>query len=142
MRQQFKNLVSILLRFGLSGALLMWLFSKIDFRHMWEAVRGSDWRYMLLAGSVFLGINFLILWRWRILMKAVGVKEKAHCKSITSALSQISGQSSYLRHMTWWSMTAAGYGRQDKPSAARFLLKSLHLIGTCGTATGTGKRSR
>ena len=74
MREQIKNAFSFLLRFGLSAALLVWLFTKIDFKHMWEAVKGSDWRYMTVAGIVFFAINFLILWRWRILMKAVGLK--------------------------------------------------------------------
>jgi len=43
---------------------------------MWQAIRGSDMRYMSAAGIIFFLINFLILWRWRILMKAVGLKAK------------------------------------------------------------------
>ena len=74
MKERFKSLVSFLLRFGLSAVLLAWLFCKIDFHHMWEAVKGSDGRYMTAAGLIFLGINFLVLWRWRILMKALDLK--------------------------------------------------------------------
>lgn len=43
---------------------------------MWQAVKGSDMRYMSAAGIIFFLINFLIIWRWRILMKAVGLKAK------------------------------------------------------------------
>ncbi len=64
------------MRFGLSGALLWWLFSRIDFKHTWEAVKGSDINYMMTAGVIFFAINFIILWRWRILMKALGLKTK------------------------------------------------------------------
>src|SRR5258708_1377126 len=74
MKEQLKNILSIFLRFGLSIGLLVWLFSKIDYVHMWQAVKGSDWHYMLLAGIVAFLLNFLILWRWRILMKALGLK--------------------------------------------------------------------
>jgi len=60
----------------LSLALLVWLFVTIDYKHMWQAIKGSDMRYMSAAGIIFFLINFLILWRWRILMKAVGLKAK------------------------------------------------------------------
>jgi len=46
----------------------------IDYKHIWQAIKGSDMRYMSAAGIIFCLINFLIVWRWRILMKAVGLK--------------------------------------------------------------------
>ena len=55
---------------------MAWLFITIDYKHMWQAVKGSDMRYMSAAGIIFFLINFLIIWRWRILMKAVGLKAK------------------------------------------------------------------
>ena len=48
----------------------------IDYKHIWQAIKGSDMRYMSAAGIIFFLINFLIIWRWRILMKAVGLKAK------------------------------------------------------------------
>ncbi len=74
MKEKMKNLGSLLLRFGLSGALLYWLFSRIDYKHTWEAIKGADVGYMVAAFLVFVAINFIILWRWSILMKAVGLK--------------------------------------------------------------------
>ncbi len=76
MTEKLKNLGSLFLRFGLSGVLLFWLFSKIDYKHMWEALKGADMGYLTLAAVVFFLINLTILWRWRILMKAVGLKTK------------------------------------------------------------------
>ncbi len=74
MKDNLKNVASFFMRFGLSAVLLFWLFTKIDFRHMWEAVKGADANYLIAAGLVYFAINFIILWRWRILMKALGVK--------------------------------------------------------------------
>jgi len=76
MIQKLKNIFSFIVPCFLSLALLAWLFMTIDFRHMWEVIRCADMRYMTAAGIIFFSINFLILWRWRILMKAVGLKAK------------------------------------------------------------------
>jgi uncharacterized membrane protein YbhN (UPF0104 family) len=76
MPQELKKIFSIILPCLLSVGLLVWLFVTIDFKHMWEVVKGSDMRYMSAAGIIFFLINFLIIWRWRILMKAVGLKTK------------------------------------------------------------------
>ena len=76
MMPKLKNIFTFIFPCFLSLALLEWLYVTIDFKHMWEVVRGADMRYMSAAGLIFFSINFLILWRWRILMKAVGLKAK------------------------------------------------------------------
>lgn len=75
-----KNIFSIVLPCGLSIGLLAWLFLTIDYKDIWLAVKDSDARYMIAAGIVFFLINFLIVWRWRILMKAIGL----HARPVTS----------------------------------------------------------
>ncbi|MBF0570729.1 MAG: flippase-like domain-containing protein [Candidatus Omnitrophica bacterium] len=74
MTPRLKNIFSTLLPCFLSFALLAWIFITIDYKHIWQAVKGSDMRYMSAAGFIFFMINFLLIWRWRILMKAVGLK--------------------------------------------------------------------
>ncbi len=74
MKEPLKSMFGFFLRFGLSAILLGWLFSKIDYVHTWEAVKQSDLRYMAAAFIVFFSINFIILWRWELLMHAVGLK--------------------------------------------------------------------
>jgi uncharacterized protein (TIRG00374 family) len=74
MSSRFKNIFSIVLPCVLSLGLLIWLFVTIDYKHMWLAIKGADMRYMSAAVIIFFLINFLIIWRWRILMKAVGLK--------------------------------------------------------------------
>jgi len=76
MPSKFKEIFSVVLPCFLSLGLLAWLFITIDYKHIWLAVKGSDMRYMSAAGIIFFFINFLIIWRWRILMKAVGLKAK------------------------------------------------------------------
>jgi len=76
MTKRLKNIFSFFFCFILSVGLLMLLFSRIDFKQMWQDVKGADIRYMIAAGVVFFSTNILILWRWRILMKALGLKAK------------------------------------------------------------------
>ena len=76
MSLRFQKFFSIFLPCFLSFALLVWLFMTIDYKHIWLAVKGSDMRYLSAAGIIFFLINFIIAWRWRILMKAVGLKAR------------------------------------------------------------------
>lgn len=71
MKEKAKNLFSFFLRFGLSFILLGWLFTKIDFKHMWEAVKDADLNYIILGFGVFVLTNFIIFWRWVIIIKAL-----------------------------------------------------------------------
>jgi hypothetical protein len=74
MTSRLKDVFATVLPCFLSLALLVWLFVTIDYKHMWLAIKGADMRYMSIAFIIFFLINFLIIWRWRILMKAVGLK--------------------------------------------------------------------
>lgn len=76
MSPRLKEICSIILPCFLSCALLAWLFITIDYKHMWKEIEESDMRYMSAAGIIFFLINFIIVWRWRILMKAVGLEAK------------------------------------------------------------------
>ena len=48
----------------------------IDYKDMWRAIKGSDMRFLSAAGIIYFLINLLIIWRWRILMKAIGLKAR------------------------------------------------------------------
>ena len=74
MSSKLRKIFSIILPCFVSLILLAWLFLTIDYKHIWQAVKGADMRYMSAAGILFFLINFIIVWRWRILMKAVGLK--------------------------------------------------------------------
>lgn len=76
MKDKIKTLGMFFLRFGLSAILLIWLFSRIDYKHTWDAVKGADKGFLLAALAAFVVSSLIILWRWMILMKALGLKFK------------------------------------------------------------------
>ncbi|MBI5149937.1 MAG: flippase-like domain-containing protein [Candidatus Omnitrophica bacterium] len=68
-----KNVLSFFLRVGLSGALLWYLFSKIDFQKTVDILRTARPDFLVYAGVSFLAINGILLWRWGIFIKALEV---------------------------------------------------------------------
>jgi len=72
-----KNVLSFLLRVGLSGALLWYLFSKIDVGRIWEVLRGARLEFLGYAFIVFFVVNLVLLARWFIFIKALGVTSPA-----------------------------------------------------------------
>ena len=71
MKQKLKNVFSFVLRFGVSGLLLWYIFTKIDIQKTQEVLKSADLSYLFYAGIVFLVINFILLWRWFIFIKAL-----------------------------------------------------------------------
>ncbi|MCA9399062.1 MAG: flippase-like domain-containing protein [Candidatus Omnitrophica bacterium] len=69
--QKSKTVLSFILRFGLSGILLWYLFSKIDLKATIEVLKSADVLWLSAAGFVFLICNFIILFRWWILIRAL-----------------------------------------------------------------------
>jgi len=72
--EQIKNLKSFLLRIGVSCALLIWLFRKIDISQMTVLLKTADMGLMIAALLVFFVINFFLLSRWFILIKALALE--------------------------------------------------------------------
>ncbi|MDE1920186.1 MAG: flippase-like domain-containing protein [Candidatus Omnitrophica bacterium] len=91
MTAKHRNIFTTALPFLLSLGLLTWLFVTIDYRHIWLAIKDSDMRYMSAAGVIFFLINFLIVWRWRILMKALGLQPKSFSSMRWYFISQFCG---------------------------------------------------
>lgn len=66
--------VSFLTRFGLSGLLLWYLSGKIDFQKTAEVMQSARIELILLGGFIFVFLNFVILYRWFIFIRALGLK--------------------------------------------------------------------
>ena len=66
-----KSLLSFLLRIGLSGVLLWYVFSKIDMESTIEILKSANWAYIFLAAFIFMIINCILLYRWFIFIKAL-----------------------------------------------------------------------
>ena len=74
LNEKIKNLLSLALRIGLSGALMAYLFSKIDTAKMLTLIKSADMRYLGFSAFAFISINGILLVRWIIFIRALGLK--------------------------------------------------------------------
>lgn len=74
MKDKFKNILNFLMRIGLSGALLYYIFSKIDMVKTKEVLKSADFVYVFYAFLTFIVINIILLIRWRLFIKALDVE--------------------------------------------------------------------
>lgn len=72
-----KNIFSFFARFLLSGALLWYLFSKIDVGQIWEVLRDARLEFLAYAFIIFFVVNLVLLARWFIFIKALEVTSPA-----------------------------------------------------------------
>jgi uncharacterized protein (TIRG00374 family) len=71
MNEQVKNSLSFLARFGFSGLLLWYLFSKIDWEKTISTLKSADPLYIFFGLLIFVVINGVILFRWAIFIRAL-----------------------------------------------------------------------
>ncbi|MCR4338243.1 MAG: flippase-like domain-containing protein [Candidatus Omnitrophica bacterium] len=69
-----KNIFSFFLRLGLSVLLLAYLFRKVDFEKTAVTLQGADFSFVGYAFGVFVILNFLLLARWTILIRALQLR--------------------------------------------------------------------
>jgi glycosyltransferase 2 family protein len=73
MHRKIKNILTFLLRFGLSAALIFFLLRKIDFAQVFQLMKHADGHYLALAAVIFLLCNALLLLRWDLIIKGLDV---------------------------------------------------------------------
>jgi hypothetical protein len=66
-----KGLLPFLLRVVISGALLRYVFSRIDTTHTVQILKSADLNYIFLSGMIFIAINGILLLRWFVFIKAL-----------------------------------------------------------------------
>jgi len=71
MKEKAKKTLSFLVRFGLSAALLAYLFQKNDITKTIEIAKSADVVYLLLALLIMFVIYGFLLLRWKIVMEAL-----------------------------------------------------------------------
>jgi len=69
-----KNILNTAFRFLLSFALLYYLYQKIDVERTVDVVRSAQIPYLIFALVTFLAINILLLFRWRLFLRAMDVE--------------------------------------------------------------------
>ena len=71
--KSIKKLLGIILRVGISMALLVFLFGQVDGKALFRIIRGADIWLLLLAFLIFTLVYAVCLFRWEMLLKAVRV---------------------------------------------------------------------
>ena len=74
MTERVKGILSFLFRLGLSAVLLGWLFSQVNWRDIIAAVRQADPVFLLAAFALTVFMQFIVLIRWMLFMKALGLE--------------------------------------------------------------------
>jgi len=70
---KFKKFMSILLRVGISVALLVFLFRQVDKKVLLEIIKNADKGLLVLAFIIFSSSYILCIFRWMMLLKAVKI---------------------------------------------------------------------
>lgn len=73
LNERAKKLLWNLLRFGLSFALLAYLYHQIDIEKTTHILKSADLTLIIYAFGIFLFINFIILIRWIVFIRALGL---------------------------------------------------------------------
>src|SRR4030043_92166 len=69
----FKKILSILLRIGISLALLIFLLRQVDKKALWEIISSAHKGMLAFAFLAFF-LNYLFcLFRWKMLLKTAGI---------------------------------------------------------------------
>ncbi len=69
-----KNIFSGIARIALSSVLLIWLLKKVDIEQTKEVLFNADLTYLTYALGIFFVINFILLTRWFLLVRALQLK--------------------------------------------------------------------
>lgn len=69
-----KKILLLFLRISITLALLIFLFSKVDFLALFEVIKKSNIQMIIGAFVLYAFLNFLILIRWHLLCIGLGVK--------------------------------------------------------------------
>lgn len=71
-----KNILSFILRIGVSVALLLWLFSKINMKQTLETLKAANPVILVYAFLLFVLLNVAIFWRWVVFIRALGLNAR------------------------------------------------------------------
>lgn len=58
--------------YTISGALLIWVFSRFPYRLLGDHLRTMDWWWVSLAVALEFAVYFIDAWRWSAILKPVG----------------------------------------------------------------------
>lgn len=71
-----KKTATTLLKIAVSAAIYVYIFNKVDVRHLWEVLREAKLRYFIAAVVLYLLIQALSAYRWYLLLGPPGIEAK------------------------------------------------------------------
>ncbi|NLE64576.1 MAG: flippase-like domain-containing protein [Elusimicrobia bacterium] len=74
MTQKVKDLLSFALRAIISGGLLWWIFSMVNWPDTIAALREADLKLIVAAFVIHALIHLVLLWRWQLFMDALSFR--------------------------------------------------------------------
>ena len=78
MNSTVKTTFNFITRFGISGLLLWWLSTIVDIEKTKEVIQSADRHYLLYGFLFFIGINILLVVRWKVFMRALQLQAPLH----------------------------------------------------------------
>ena len=74
MNEKIKSVLGNFSRFGLSGVLLWWLYTKIDVEQTVKVLKSADLKFIFYALIFFFVINLILIVRWFVFIKALDLQ--------------------------------------------------------------------
>jgi len=74
LNEKTKNILSLILRFGLSGLLLSFLYTKIDIEKTVEIVKTAELSYIFYGFVIFAILHCFLIYRWRLYIRALNIE--------------------------------------------------------------------
>ena len=78
MKQAVKNILNFLLRFGISAALLVYLYHVVDIDKTVQLISQADYKYVVYGLLLFVVINIFLILRWAIFIHALELSAPAY----------------------------------------------------------------
>jgi hypothetical protein len=69
-----KRAAATLLKLAVSAGIYVYIFNKVDVRHLWEVLREAKLRYFIAAVALYLLIQALSAYRWYLLLGPPGIE--------------------------------------------------------------------
>ena len=74
LHEKTKNLLTVVSRYLISGLLLLYLYNQVDVEKTSAIIKSANMTYILVAFLIFNLINVVILFRWKIYVRALNIE--------------------------------------------------------------------
>ena len=91
MSERTKKIVKLLVRVLITLLLLIWVFTKIDFRQFADIAKRADWRFLLLSWVLTITGFWMLSFKMRLIMKRLDCEIQTRTVFAASAITSLYG---------------------------------------------------